>query len=200
MLAAIVAVVVLFVVNHKSDDSPAAGRSTPLPVIAGASAVTEPLTADGLNPVGGGGVASAPQLSDVPASAAQSASIAVDQASPSQSAASESAEASPIQLRITYNTSFDCAKAAREDEQAICSDPGLAAMDLEMAQVYAAAFRAASDPAALTEAQRDWLSVRAMCNSDVGCLRHAYGVRLGQYHGSLGSKPPTVLDDALSKP
>lgn len=85
----------------------------------------------------------------------------------------------------SFATSFNCPSATYLDEKAICSDPGLAAMDVEMAATYAAAART-GDSEKLASDQRDWLAVRRDCASDLNCLRHAYGVRTDQlrhWHG-----------------
>ncbi|MBY4766724.1 lysozyme inhibitor LprI family protein [Burkholderia ambifaria] len=89
----------------------------------------------------------------------------------------------------TFLTSFDCRRAKADDEIAICGDAGLAAMDRQLGQLYEAAMRTIADPQALKQSESDWVITRHMCNSDVECLRHAYGERIGQFLGSLGSKP-----------
>ena len=107
---------------------------------------------------------------------------------PSQNSASDenSAQAAPGQA---FTTSFDCRRAKADDEIAICGDAGLAAMDRQLGQLYDAAMKTISDPQALRQSESDWVITRHMCNSDVECLRHAYGERIGQFMGSLGSKP-----------
>lgn len=89
----------------------------------------------------------------------------------------------------TFSTSFDCRKAKADDEIAICGDAGLAAMDRQLGQLYGATMKTIADPQALKQSESDWLIARHMCNSDVECLRHSYGARIGQFMGSLGSKP-----------
>ena len=58
--------------------------------------------------------------------------------------------------------SFDCAKASNAVERAICTDPNLAALDVEMATLYSAARGAAQGSAAekLVAAQRAWMKRR----------------------------------------
>lgn len=70
-------------------------------------------------------------------------------ANPNQSAASLASSVTPNLQGITacvtsYQTSFDCSIPTFLDEKAICGDPGLAAMDLEMADYYAAAVKQGS--------------------------------------------------------
>jgi uncharacterized protein YecT (DUF1311 family) len=95
----------------------------------------------------------------------------------------------PASQSQTFLTSFDCRRAKADDEIAICGDAGLAAMDRQLGQLYDAAMKTISDREALKQSESDWVITRHMCNSDVDCLRHAYGERIGQFMGSLGSKP-----------
>ncbi|WP_423396309.1 lysozyme inhibitor LprI family protein [Burkholderia sp. LMG 21824] len=88
-----------------------------------------------------------------------------------------------------FATSFDCSRASHDDESAICHDPGLAAMDRRLAQLYAAALQTVSDPEYLRQSESDWVDTRHQCGKDLDCLRRAYGERIGQFMGSLGSKP-----------
>ncbi len=64
----------------------------------------------------------------------------------------------------TAAPSFDCAKARRTDEKAICADPALAALDLAVDQSYRRArerLRDAGAQKALRDAQRDMITGRA---------------------------------------
>ena len=97
--------------------------------------------------------------------------------------------ATPASQSQTFLTSFDCRRAKADDEIAICGDAGLAAMDRQLGQLYDAAMKTISAPQALKQSESDWVITRHMCNSDVECLRRAYGERIGQFMGSLGSKP-----------
>lgn len=84
------------------------------------------------------------------------------------------------QRAASYPTSFDCSAPTFLDEKAICGDPGLAAMDVEMAAEYAAAMKRTTNQAKLESDQNDWHAVRRDCAGDLNCLRHAYGVRIDQ--------------------
>ncbi|MFP3710073.1 lysozyme inhibitor LprI family protein [Paraburkholderia sp. SIMBA_009] len=95
----------------------------------------------------------------------------------------------PASQGQTFLTSFDCRRAKADDETAICGDAGLAAMDRQLGQLYDAAMKSTTTPQALKQSESDWVITRHMCNGDRECLRHAYGVRIGQFLGSLGSKP-----------
>lgn len=103
---------------------------------------------------------------------------------------------SPAGLPRTFQTSFDCSKASADDETAICSDAGLAAMDRQLDELYHSTLQTISNPKALEQSESDWLATRQMCNKDLDCLRHAYGARIGQFLGSLGSKPLLASDAA----
>lgn len=102
--------------------------------------------------------------------------------------------------KAVYATSFDCAKATHEDEIAICGDPGLAAMDVELAQLYQSTLATISDPKALAQSESGWLVARQMCDGDLDCLRRAYGERIGQFKGSLGSPPLLPVGPSQEKP
>ncbi|ADG17724.1 protein of unknown function DUF1311 [Paraburkholderia atlantica] len=103
-------------------------------------------------------------------------------------------------LAKTFLTSFDCAQASNDDEIAVCGDPGLAAQDRQLGQLYDAALKTISDPLALKKSESDWLLTRHMCNRDLECLRHVYGERIGQFLGSLGSKPLIPVATEADKP
>lgn len=89
----------------------------------------------------------------------------------------------------TFVTSFDCLQASHDDEWAICHNPGLAAMDRRLAQLYSTALQNISDTEALRQSEANWVTARHQCGKDLDCLRRAYGERIGQFVGSLGSRP-----------
>lgn len=130
---------------------------------------------------------------DVAAAELNRSSDAVESASVSQELAPQNGDSGESSTRAsrdqTFLTSFDCRRAKAEDEIAICGDAGLAAMDRQLGQLYDAAMGTISAPQALKRSESDWVITRHMCNGDVECLRHAYGERIGQFMGSLGSKP-----------
>ncbi|VWB27688.1 PF07007 family protein [Burkholderia metallica] len=104
------------------------------------------------------------------------------------SSASDASAGHAVQTRV-FETSFNCSRASHDDESAICHDPGLAAMDRRLAQLYTAALQTVSDPESLRQSESDWVGTRHQCGNDLDCLRRAYGERIGQFMGSLGSKP-----------
>jgi uncharacterized protein len=76
--------------------------------------------------------------------------------------------------------SFDCRRARVGVEQAICFSPQLSQLDELMASLYQAAWAGTVDKQSLRQTQRDWLRlVRNQCTTE-GCLRIAYGNRIGQ--------------------
>lgn len=100
------------------------------------------------------------------------------------------------QLKIArkplWSPAFDCGKAGTDVERMICSDPGLAAMDVQLAS----AVRAAANDAAITEAQKTWLhDVRDAC-ADTNCLHTAYQQRLLELGSSDVAAPdaPSAAD------
>ncbi|MFE8033021.1 DUF3298 domain-containing protein [Thiohalocapsa marina] len=87
-----------------------------------------------------------------------------------------------------FAASFDCDKARTPVERAICADPALDALDLQLASAYAQALRRAGATAGngndtsmvadrLRDDQRGWLFERDRC-PDRECIEQAYRQRL----------------------
>ena len=81
--------------------------------------------------------------------------------------------------------SFDCRKAAGAIEQMICSDDGLAALDSELAEVYAAAAQKAVNehPPVLKAGQRGWIKGRNDCWKRADkrqCVEQSYRRRIAE--------------------
>jgi uncharacterized protein len=77
--------------------------------------------------------------------------------------------------------SFDCAKAAKPDEMAICNTPSLSDLDVAMATLYGVRMELPmlmGARGAAQDEQRDFLSTRAECGSDVACLTSTYNARI----------------------
>lgn len=80
--------------------------------------------------------------------------------------------------------SFDCARAATDDEHAICSDVTLARLDRELQETWSSEMRNENDPARKVRLKRDqiaWLSNRAGACKPAGlvaCLTGYYRTRL----------------------
>jgi uncharacterized protein len=83
---------------------------------------------------------------------------------------------------------FDCTKASRFVEKAICSDQQLSAMDDELGRLYKGALASGSNNAMLKMDQKAWLSLRNQCR-DADCLKKAYVDRINVLGGT--SAPPT---------
>jgi uncharacterized protein YecT (DUF1311 family) len=66
----------------------------------------------------------------------------------------------PFEPAPTYRASYDCATARPGAEQAVCSDPGLAAADRRMARAYRRAIQSGIAPEDLRQEQRDWMMIR----------------------------------------
>jgi uncharacterized protein YecT (DUF1311 family) len=81
--------------------------------------------------------------------------------------------------------SFSCAGAAGQAQQIICADPGLAAMDVEIAALYTKARTDAVDTAPLADEQSAWLDRRDHC-TDAGCLHQSYAQRRAEIGRWLG--------------
>lgn len=71
-------------------------------------------------------------------------------------------------------TSFDCSKARSDAEHLICSDPELAADDVELAKVYSVAKAAVADQAAFKERTRNQWNYREKNCHDRECLVRWY--------------------------
>jgi uncharacterized protein YecT (DUF1311 family) len=106
----------------------------------------------------------------------------VDQAANGQAGNSEAANnpsASPpaaAEPPPSFQTSFDCAQAGRLALRLICSNPNLAAQDVQLAALYRRARANAIDPSQLSDQQQEWLAARDSCNN-VGCLATVYAQR-----------------------
>lgn len=78
--------------------------------------------------------------------------------------------------------SFDCQKARSASERAICADPELAALDTEMARLYAQSRKAAAadKTSSLIVQQRVWLKRRAACGAEGACLKALFRERIAE--------------------
>ena len=85
----------------------------------------------------------------------------------------------PAPAPRSTNPSFDCDDARTRGEIAVCSDPGLAALDRTMAAQYRRAIAAASPSQrdALVRTRNRFLSYRDQCPTS-GCMRDAYEGRM----------------------
>lgn len=68
-------------------------------------------------------------------------------------------------------------------ERAICAEPALAALDVEMAAMYKQALSKTTNKDALRAQQRQWLKERNACGNTSGigrCIQSQYKLRLSQ--------------------
>lgn len=85
-----------------------------------------------------------------------------------------------------FKTSYDCAKAAKEIEQAICYSPSVSALDVELGAVYRERLRnlPAAKKISLQDEQRAWLAQRekkcVVYKWWVGCLTELYTKRIAE--------------------
>lgn len=85
-----------------------------------------------------------------------------------------------------FKTSYDCAKAAKEIEQAICYSPAIAALDVELGAIYRERLRnlPAEKKTLLQENQRAWLAQReqkcVIYKWWVECLNEMYTKRIAE--------------------
>lgn len=80
----------------------------------------------------------------------------------------------------TESPSYSCARAHSASERAVCANPGLAALDRNMANRYVDALRTA-DPAAsqlLRQTRDPFLGYRERCGSDASCIDRVYRGRI----------------------
>ena len=86
-----------------------------------------------------------------------------------------------------HAASFDCAKARRGDEKAICADRTLNDRDVRMALLYDINRKTMGMGArgALMDQQQAWLKDRADCRANRACLARAYDRRLGELERSM---------------
>lgn len=76
--------------------------------------------------------------------------------------------------------SFDCDKASKPDEKAICADRTLNDADVRMTTMFdlAVDMVAMGERDSLRAAQKTWLEQRTSCGGDMACLNAAYDRRV----------------------
>lgn len=85
-----------------------------------------------------------------------------------------------------FPASYDCAKAAKEQDRAICYSPSVAALDVQLAQIFRAALQKlpAEKKQELQAQQREWLAQREkQCTIYkwwVDCLTDLYTKRIAE--------------------
>jgi len=83
--------------------------------------------------------------------------------------------------------SFDCATAKATDEKAVCASCDLEQLDVKMSTLYGVITKlvAMGQRGDIQDAQRAWLSRRALCGGDAACLRDAYTARIRELETGL---------------
>lgn len=74
--------------------------------------------------------------------------------------------------------SFDCSKAQRPSEKAVCSDAELARLDIALADDYKVLLKSTDDPEAIKSSQIAWIRESRLCQSDIDCLKRKYNERI----------------------
>ena len=86
--------------------------------------------------------------------------------------------------------SFDCARAVKADEIAVCRNPRLSELDAEMGGLWYAWSRVpmlmGGNGARMDEAQA-FLARRAGCGRDIACLTAAYRARIEELHRDIAN-------------
>lgn len=99
---------------------------------------------------------------------------------------------------------FDCSKATRADEKAICADPALVALDARMVEAYKAGLAKldAQGQEAMKLSQRVWLADRATCEGSAECLQWRIEQRIAQLDpkAPAGSGGPALVPWFASQP
>jgi uncharacterized protein len=87
--------------------------------------------------------------------------------------------------------SFDCARAAKADEIAVCRNPQLSMLDSEMGGLWYAYSRVpmlmGGNGARMDEAQA-FLARRAACGRNTACLTAAYRARIEELHRDIANE------------
>ncbi len=76
--------------------------------------------------------------------------------------------------------SFNCHKATKADEFAICDSRQLSELDVKMATIYDIVIKLVpmGTRGAIEDEQRAWLAARQACGADRGCIRNLYDARI----------------------
>ncbi len=90
-------------------------------------------------------------------------------------------------MATQYPTSFNCTTATTATEQAICHDPQLANLDLQVSQTYSELIddmKKSGDPKKhlnyLLTSQEKWKNEKIQCKGDSFCITDTYGKRLAE--------------------
>ncbi len=83
--------------------------------------------------------------------------------------------------------SFDCAKARKADEKAICANRDLNDQDVRVDQMYGITRHLVpmGGRDAIMDQQRAWLKARQTCGNNRACLKRSYDQRLDELNGVM---------------
>jgi uncharacterized protein YecT (DUF1311 family) len=84
--------------------------------------------------------------------------------------------------------SFNCAKAAKPDEKAICANPSLSDLDVAMATLYGVRMELPmlmGARGAAQDEQRAFLDKRAACGGKVACITTQYNQRIAELRRTI---------------
>lgn len=93
-----------------------------------------------------------------------------------------------VAVNFAEAASFDCAKAAKPDEIAICETTALSDFDVQMATLFAVRMEipmAMGSRGAARDEQRAFLAKRGVCGSDIACLKQVYSTRIGELEQTI---------------
>jgi uncharacterized protein YecT (DUF1311 family) len=84
-------------------------------------------------------------------------------------------------MNMPFKPSFPCARASTDSEFMVCSHAELAAVDVEMSDIYKTVLENTVDKKALRREQNKWRTdYRDPCTTDVVCILNTYTVRIKQ--------------------
>jgi uncharacterized protein len=84
--------------------------------------------------------------------------------------------------------SFNCAKAAKPGEIAICANPHLSDLDVQMAALYGVRMEIPmlmGARGAAQDEQRAFLAKRGACGGNVACIQSAYQTRIAELNQTI---------------
>ena len=99
-------------------------------------------------------------------------------------------------LQGPFLTSYDCKKATKEMDRAICYSPPVAALDLELGRIYRELLQKlrADQKQDLQKQQREWLALREKTCTIykwwVDCLKDLYTKRIAELRGATAESTP----------
>ena len=100
-------------------------------------------------------------------------------------------------LQGPFPTSYDCRKATKEFDRAICYSPEVAALDLELGRIYRETLQKfrADQKQGLQKQQREWLARREKTCTIykwwVDCLKDLYTKRIAELRGATTESTPS---------